>query len=269
MSDYFAALLRASGLTGAPVAAPSGDAGLQVVDTFAAPPPAVGQTTTPPTSPAAKPIVRKNIEPATAAEVRATVTEASRAPVAQPTLGAPQPSVPEAITAAEQPVVTQQALLQSVLQWVASDPQQPPEVAISEPAPHREAAPTHVQISATAQPAPAVPLPSPTVLAALNETQIIVAANPVAKPLPAPSSELPAANPVATLQTPARAEVNAEPAEQPITVSIGAIHLRVDAPAAPAQPAAAVKPAATKTVPTAASTTPTRSSLSRRALRSF
>jgi hypothetical protein len=277
MSDYFAALLRASGLSGQPFAAPTADLGLEELEAFSTPTAGVPQARDETAS--SQPVA---VPPAPAV-VQVTHPESSTPAVSQPSNPLSQPerapaaiseaSVPEIKTEA-QPVaaaaISQQALVQSVLRWVASDPQQTPEsVTVT----NTLAAPTSLMISVseTATTAPAE-------LALNRHTESRVLAPQLTQPTQVQQAALGDAlatpsHPVLAPDQPAAAvilqqlERPTEPAEQPISISIGAIHLRVEAPAPPAQPVAAVKPAPSKTTAAPRTAITARSGLSRRALR--
>jgi hypothetical protein len=277
MSDYFAALLRASGLSGQPFAAPTADLGLEELEAFSTPTAGVPQAR------AETALSQPVAVPPAPAVVQVTHPESSTPAVSQPSNPLSQPerapaatseaSVPEIKTEA-QPVVaaavSQQALVQSVLRWVASDPQQTPEsVTVT----NTLAAPTSlmVSVSETATTAPAE-------LALNRHTESQVLASQLTQPTQVQQAALGDAlatpsHPVLAPDQPAAAvilqplERPTEPAEQPISISIGAIHLRVDAPAPPAQPVAAVKPAPSKTAAAPRTAVTARSGLSRRALR--
>jgi hypothetical protein len=278
MSDYFAALLRASGLSGQPFAAPTADLGLEELEAFSTPTAGVPQARAETAS--SQPVA---VPPAPAAVVQVTHPESSTPAVSQPSNPLSQPerapaaiseaSVPDIKTEA-QPVaaaaISQQALVQSVLRWVASDPQQTPEsVTVT----NTLAAPTSLMISVseTATTAPAE-------LALNRHTESQVLAPPLAQPTQVQQAALGDAlatpsPPVLAPDQPAAAvilqqlERPTEPAEQPISISIGAIHLRVEALAPPAQPVAAVKPAPSKTTAAPRTAITARSGLSCRALR--
>ncbi|MGY4532010.1 hypothetical protein ACVW0Y_001126 [Pseudomonas sp. TE3786] len=283
MSDYFAALLRASGLDAATVDSPAGeDAGLPEVETFTAAPASAAPTETVPAAQARQAqVVIAEQQPAMPAEPRANVVSQPLAvaqPVLEPAALTQQPVIhPSTATPPADAPINQQALLQSVLRWVASDPQ---------PSTAHEAAsltasslnlPTSVAVASAAPAAPAAfdsavfnapqPLVAEPLVTPPNQQQASIAiAAPAAVSAginqPATQLQPPAASFIAALP-----ETPATPTEQPISVSIGAIHLRVEAPPAPAQPVAALKPGTGKASAAPRGVAPVRSGLSRRALR--
>ncbi|MCY1543556.1 hypothetical protein D9M68_793780 [compost metagenome] len=144
--------------------------------------------------------------------------------------------------------------VQAAMRWVASDP------ALESPARQVPIQRSPVTDSPDAGPTPLAATP-PEVMAPLDPPRPPLAADAASIPLPAPLA-------VQGLE-PGRRHVEPEAqvavAEELLEISIGAIHLRVEAPA----PQTLARPA-TSTAPVqqpAAPASPTRSGLSRRALR--
>lgn len=276
MSDYFAALMRASNLF-ASSAVPTPEAPLELGVEVPAPPlpatpaphPAPTETqaavaaseASTPAAPVPQPAPARqshdHSRPATSA-IRSTVAPGSRAEaatlspaaaqsplpvVALPRDGGPRPPQPD-------------ERVQAAMRWVASDPQLAPPV---QQTPKHRPAMTDIADS------------DPTPFAAfLHET--IAPLDPPRSPLDRDAASAPLPAPMAMpVQTVEPARRHAEPeaqvsaAEELLEIAIGAIHLRVEAPA-PRTLARPATPAAPAQQP-AAPASPTRSGLSRRALR--
>ena len=142
------------------------------------------------------------------------------------------------------------------MRWVASDPQL--ESPVRQVPMRRSAMTDNPAIDPT--PIAAVP---PQAIAPLDPPRSPLAADAASIPLPAPVA-MPV-QPIEPARGHAEPEAQVAAAEEPLEISIGAIHLRVEAPA----PRTLARPA-TPAVPVqqpAAPASPTRSGLSRRALR--
>lgn len=284
MNGYFGALMRSSGLSiGAPAPALGHvEAGGIEVEVERSPtamaPASVPAASTP--SPASAPVSVAQPLPALAAPATPVHERAApELPLVQARLATPpqadpgaaadasvDPSLSPATPLAAEPTTPPmtQALVRAAMQWVAADPLQTRSVAQVEPPP----APSVVAV--TAQARTVTPTRQPLREAALEHDEqepAAALAHPVTpaetgkrEPMPVPSLAIRPTRsvpmtPPEPLTPPAHDEV--------VEVSIGAIHVRVDAPAAQtiARPAPA-PPAA----PRAAALAP-RSTLSRRALR--
>ena len=147
----------------------------------------------------------------------------------------------------ESPAALGQVLVRAALQWVAADPQQPP----SDPPAQRRQEAREPPID----PARAVAMPAASSF--VHAETRSPSADPLAATPPRPDRFVRPVTAVAAVPAPAERDERVE-------ISIGAIHLRVDAPAAqtvartPAPPPAAARPAPAPTAP--------RSALSRRTL---
>ncbi|MDH4606948.1 hypothetical protein [Pseudomonas sp. BN102] len=276
MSDYFAALMRASNLF-ASSAAPTPEAPLEFGVEVPAPPLSA--------APAPHPV---------RSETRATVAASEQstpvAPVAQPAparqrhddrhpatsaMPAPVAPGPRAEPATLSPATSQSGqpgvempdgdpprrpradeLVQAAMRWVASDPQLVPP---GQQVPMHGHAMAHMPDSGLT-PFAAIP---PQVIAPLDPPRPPLGADAASAPLPAPVAlPIQATEPARRHAEP---EAQVSEAEELLEISIGAIHLRVEAPA-PQTLARPATPAAPAQQP-AASASPTRSGLSRRALR--
>jgi hypothetical protein len=274
MSDYFAALMRASNLF-ASSAAPTLEAPLE----FGVEVPAA----TPSATPAPRPVH---------SEIRAAVVASEQtmpaAPVSQPAPAHPrddnrpatsalpdaaaqgpraEPStVPPAAAQsrhgierpADGPPRHPQAdeLVQAAMRWVASDPQLESPVR---QVPMRRSAMMDIP---AIEPTPIAAVP-PEAIAPLDPPRSTLAVDAASIPLPAPVA-IPV-QPTDSDRRHAEPEAQVTAAEELLEISIGAIHLRVEAPA-PRTLARPATPAAPAQQP-AAPASPTRSGLSRRALR--
>lgn len=280
MSDYFAALMRASNLFS--------DGATSALE---APPEVVTEapTSSEPSVPAPRPSLSETRNavatremPAPTAQLAQPATAAphhdDRSPTpslrpdglshwqqAEPAApGSEQPAPQVGIAPQDRPPQPARAkdLVHAALRWVASDPQ------LTEPARQAAeplAAQSRIPDTGSMRVAPAQPVTR-------------TAANPqhpqdAPDGMPAPP-QVPAPAPVALpplVVAPAtpRTEADAPRAatEEPLAISIGAIHLRVDAPAAQTLARPATPPAPAPAQRPAAPASPSRSGLSRRALR--
>jgi hypothetical protein len=286
MSDYFDGLMRSSGLPlgHAPVIGPllRGAAPMTAIDVEVpadAPmldPPDVtaratqqmfGASLVPSASPvpsaaarvstAASANTARNMPPSAAPTSASTepapkFDEARTAPAYAPSASAFAPSIADSATA---PMMARERILQAAMRWVAAEPAQPPTEAVAAP----DIAPAVSVEKSPAEPPALVPIvsrPDPSLSPpARNTTARWVEPPPV--PPPATQEARPPSRAVAApmpRETPPTRE-------EPIQVSIGSIHLQVEAPAPPAL--------RTTPVPRAPAVPPTtpRSGLSRRALR--
>lgn len=262
MSDYFGALLRASGLAGRPAAAVpvlrEVDVEAPVVGGSAAADATTASRESPPAALAPLPSstdLRR--APATAAiqgaaegpDAAGPLAESPRGPAAADDADAPnaRPTTVSPPSRASQvtidlpapPAVVSHPAVQAALRWVAADPQSPPIDALR-------------GLPAEGTDRPAAPV-APTAATAAITTP------------PAPGDEGRAAPPVAATVRAMSIEARRPPPmsedEPAVEVSIGSIHLRVDAPAAPQTTTRAAPAAAPAALPVRA-----RSSLARRAL---
>jgi hypothetical protein len=237
MSDYFGALMRSSAMVvggQAPArAVPRALPSLEVAGDSA---PAAATT---PAATSARPVHDDEPVGATSADaaghaapVPASPTDASKASpgTSSPPVGAPDTGA----SPAHDPV-------RAAMRWVAADPQQAP--AVPEPARQEERASSLP--GATVVDVPRLP-PAHVDLTALEPRSLAMAADAQARPI-AP-----------LLDSPAHGER--------VEISIGAIHLRVDAPAAQTTARAPAAPPPPARGPQAA-TASSRSALARRALR--
>ncbi|MDH4554516.1 hypothetical protein E8F11_04855 [Pseudomonas sp. BN417] len=276
MSDYFAALMRASNLF-ASGATPSPEAPLEFgVEAPAAPLPAAPALRPLRTEPRAAVIASE--QPTPAAQVSQPVPARQRhdaihpASSAIPALVAPGPRAEPATRSPAAPQSRQPGVelpdggpprspqagerVQAAMRWVASDPQLTPPVQPA-PTPRRAMAenPDRGQT-----PFAAIP---PEASAPLEPPRPPLARNEASAPLPTPVAiPIQATEPARRYAEP---EAQVAAAEEQLEISIGAIHLRVEAPA-PRTLARTATPATPAQQP-AASASPTRSGLSRRALR--
>lgn len=269
MSDYFDALMRSSGM-------PIGGAAPAI-----APPAIVPPATVPPQQAVAPvPVVHRVEQPA--APAPEGTDHAARGGPAAPTGITSQPparalaaekvaaSQPAAAPVAEPPLPARgPALVRAAMQWVAAGPQQAP--GIEAPMPPRErslpavieatsvSATSHVIQDRDAAPEARSPAATPRRdTAPLRSTAHASPHEPEqVQVVPTRSARLSAVPPM-PVAPPVRDEV--------VEVSIGAIHVRVDAPALQTVAGPAVTSPATA-APRAGSTTLPRSALSRRALR--
>jgi hypothetical protein len=278
MSDYFAALMRASNLF-ASSAAPSLEAPLEFGVEVPAPPLPAAPAPHPvrletraavaaseqsmPAAPVAQPAParprRDDGRPATSVrqgnipQWQQAETEAPRSEQQGPLPGAPQqnsqPRPPQA-----------DELLRATMRWVASDPQlaAPRQQRPVPPAAQPEILDSSDARLATVQPRAIAPVAQPHLQDAPDAARV-----PVQAAVPEPMTVAPQIAAPATLRAEPEAQVAA--AEEPLEISIGAIHLRVEAPAPRtlARPAAPPAPVQQPAAPAS----PTRSGLSRRALR--
>ena len=295
MSDYFGALMRSSGISvggRAPETAQPRTVQPSVIEidiehgTPAPPPQALRTASTP--HRAAAPIPMAPVDQSASPTPMASVAAVKEGPAVQarltPTPQA-QPGSADDTGAAKSHTVVEtpkpalgDALVHAAMRWVAADPQQvgsaPPPArpqGPSSPATTRESSvidtarvPRTMSIEPEVHPSiaiPARPITSsnhtvPTNAAAPVE---VVAAAPIeTHALASDSARPPLATPAVPVTPSARDEL--------VEISIGAIHVRVDAPAAQtlARPPATPPAAAPRT---AAASTSQRSALSRRALR--
>jgi hypothetical protein len=292
MSDYFDALIRSSGMAlgpGMPATMPGDgppggvapELGLVEIEvqremSQPMPPPAIALAPPAPLRPASVPspsgLARASQTrspeatgaPPTATEVAASVTPAAPPPTPRrPDPGPlPAPASEVAATATTGPPDLRQAMMRAAMRWVAADPEFP---------------------ASTAPEVTPPPRPSDQDPARRDDPSVRVAgssagdgrhaARPTTRPAPPPTRSIvtPVSMPAsrgeeAVARTPAR---TSEPTylarhDEMVEVSIGAIHVRVDAPApqtvtAPPPPAAGKRPVAERP--------PARSGLARRALR--
>ncbi|MEO6408205.1 MAG: hypothetical protein ABIO45_05565 [Burkholderiaceae bacterium] len=259
MSDYFGALMRSSAMTVGGVAparaVPRPVTSLEVV----------GERLVPATAAHAAnaPIVATPVAPATVAAATAQNNEgnehAGDPPARDATNSAsvndgvaqtPPEAAHPGIVARESKVAPAHEVVRAAMRWVAADPQQAaPTPAASEHAWHEEAAAApqaHTTVVAVLTPPPARSEPAESVA----PRAMVVQADARLTPTP-----------------PAAAETFAAPAhDERFEISIGAIHLRVDAPAP--QTVARTAPAPSPAARSAhVAPTPPRSALARRALR--
>ncbi|MDT4856348.1 hypothetical protein FQZ97_907350 [compost metagenome] len=278
MSDYFAALMRASNLF-AGSAAPSLEAPLEFAVEVPAPPlpaapaPHPGRLETRaavaaseqsmPAAPVWQPAPARprqdDSRPATSVrqgnspQWQPAETEAPRSEQQMPLPGAPQqdgqPRPPRA-----------DELLRATMRWVASDPQlaAPPQQAPVHPATQPDILESSDARLATVQPRTIAPVAQPHLQDAPDAARA-----PVQAAVPEPITVLPQVAALASLR--AEPDASGASAEESLEISIGAIHLRVEAPA-PQTLARQATPAPPVQQP-AAPASPTRSGLSRRALR--
>ncbi|WP_028628091.1 hypothetical protein [Metapseudomonas resinovorans] len=278
MSDYFAALMRASGLF-APAAVPGLEAppelGVEASAPASQPEPASPQVSSVPTSTEARRTVatidRSTADAPTARPLAVDNPSESVRPSpnplqdrpAPPQQNAPIPSLPEPSTPPPdserhegRPVASQaDERVRIAMRWVAADPQL---ATPTEPV-HRhsqtvlESSHSPLQAQQPASPSQPSPVHVPQAQAAIPALQPEVLSEPVAVAQPA---------------TPRGEPEVFEPArEETLEISIGAIHLRVEAPS-PQTVARPVAPPARAQQPTTPASS-TRSGLSRRALRRF
>ncbi|WP_131679671.1 hypothetical protein [Metapseudomonas furukawaii] len=278
MSDYFAALMRSSGLFShraeqAPEAPPELEMDVPAPRAPDAPGPAIGiprervpgRETPMPTNgqphPAPDPAHHgqsrpaPSIDPGDLPQWQQAAPDAPRPREQVPAPGAPSQDGPPRPPQADE-------LLRAAMHWVASDPQQ-------------AASAQRASLDRATQPHPGTPDTATTRVAAVPPHTM---ATPGQSRRPAPADGDRAQEVVTTPEpvplaprVAAPAILRAEPdgpdgtAEEPLTISIGAIHLRVEAPAPQtvARPAAPTPPAQRPAAPAS----PTRSGLSRRALR--
>jgi hypothetical protein len=264
MSDYFGALMRSSGLAvggAAPIVAPRVESAMPIaVDVeqptaraqpAVSPAPTAVHDTNPASTPHAPPVHDER-----SAAPRATVE--SQTPVQA---GAPleagsitSPAIEPAAPPAQQAPMPANALVRTAMQWVAAGPQElrakPPEVVKPSNTPAHEEPASHRPDAIREQRPPARD-ESPG-LHPRGEYQTAVPSQAL-PPLPA--------RPLIPQPATLRAAPAPAPRDDTVEVSIGAIHVRVDAPAT--QTLARTPPA-----PRAASAPRTdRGALSRRALR--
>lgn len=282
MSDYFAALMRASGLSQTPGTAASAGTELSVLDleiplpaapVSRAPHPQAARTETPwhaATSPAqaAATVVQPGPE-------KSSVTESPTGDLASAAIASPQPAPAQPESPASEPLVAHQALVQSVMRWVAGD-QPAQSMASAQERPSTSATPALPGERLLTQASqPAAQVVSTTTVARVESVETAPQADRQSPAQPAPLAPsvrhelglLPQS--AAALREQPEPEKGEPAAADGLSISIGAIHLRVEAPAAPRQPQATSKPAvppATRAT-TGTPTPSTRSSLSRRALR--
>ena len=271
MSDYFDGLLRSSGLplSQAPVIAPSmrGAAPAAALDLEApmdlAPAESSAVATARPIQPAfaQTPAPAWTFESVAPNETSDSATSFGFPPTlkAEPLPAAVPASVetkaalarPIAVPATE-PAMTHERMVQAAMRWIAAEPAQDGPMAIATPerAPYEPLASDRPrQTFIDTLPTPSAPAPS------APQRAEPASARPNAVSQAQPPSRAVAAPMERAMPAPAR--------EEAIQVSIGAIHLRVEAPAPPAlHTTVAPRP------PAAVPTTP-RSGLSRRALRGF
>ena len=284
MSDYFAALMRASGLGQAPGTTASSGTELSVLDleipAVAAPlghaPHALAARTEtlPPAVPTATVQTAAPVIPP--APDRPQFVDTPVNALATPTLPVAEPTTAQTVPVSSEPLVAHQALVQSVMRWVAGDKSAPPTATVQQ-VPSTSATPAVPGERPLTQPSP--PTARSLATATLSNVETVEAAPLTHQPLPAePAPFAQTARHPSSLQQQAAAVVREQPEpeqSQPapadgLSISIGAIHLRVEAPAAPSAPQAAAKPAVQPAAPrstTSPSTATARSSLSRRALR--
>ncbi|MCY1535744.1 hypothetical protein D9M68_711630 [compost metagenome] len=285
MSDYFAALMRASNLF-ADSAAPALEAplefGMEVpvpsVPTEPAPSTAISETrgavaarelpapTAPGPQPAPASLHHDDSSPATSVR-RGNIPQWQQAEPGAPRSEqqAPLPGIDPQHSQPRPPQADE--LVRAAMRWVASDPQLAAPVLQSpvQQSPVRRAAQPDIADTgstrlAAVQPVTIAPVDRPGLEDAPGAVRAQVQ---VPMPVPAPETVPPQVAAPATLRTEPEAPVAA--AQEPLAISIGAIHLRVEAPAAQtvARPATPPAPAQRPTAPAS----PTRSGLSRRALR--
>jgi hypothetical protein len=265
MSDYFGALFRATGLAGRPVAAApalrevdvevpvAGDAAVAEAPTdprgaspaSAANPSSAAVPSHPPTA-AATPVGAAATGAADAvagpARAPAAVGHADAAKAEPATTDAADAPAPIDLPAPSE--VVSHPAVQAALRWVAADPQGQPQAPLQRPDPARSALATPAGRSSS--PVPAI---AATSAIAESPTRVDTIGAP---PRVAASAR------AAPFDRPPR-----RPDDEPaVEVSIGSIHLRVDAPAAPQTTTRAAAAAAPAAPPSAA-----RSGLARRALR--
>lgn len=283
MSDYFAALLRASGLSQTPGTAPSTGTELSVLDleipSVAAPashaphvPAARTETLLPavptPTVQTAAPVIPSAPDQPKVVDTPVNALATPTSPVAEPT-------TTQTLTASSEPLVAHQALVQSVMRWVAGD----------QPAPSAAAQQLSSSVATSALPGERLltqanpPAARSIATATLSNVESVEAAPRAQQQLPAAAMpalanavpEFSAApQPAAALREQPEPEQSQPAPADGLSISIGAIHLRVEAPAPTSAPPAAAKPAVQPAAPRATTSPPTasaRSSLSRRALR--
>lgn len=263
MSGYFGALLRASGLGTGPPAAPAPDFSLEhdmQVEPFGAPavtpaPPLARkdgvtgmQAAAAPLPPVTPPHPADMVVPASAASVQAPAPSASVTgervqPAATPArLSSDVPAAGPARAQASTPATSAgHTAIQAALHWVAADPALAPAPAARSPVPAPAVTPS------AAAPAYVTPAAAPA-----------RAPQPVATPArPAMAAVFPSFSPSVSpsLSPPLSPPLR----DEPVDITIGAIHVRVDAPAVQASTA--------PRAPAVAEARPVRSGLARRALR--
>jgi len=280
MSGYFDGLMRASGLPlgNAPVlgAAPRDTTPLTEIDVAVpAATPVIGpldvtaQAVPQPVANPSSPDVMQPARPAVIATASTTGSAPTRSAAPLPQTGATggdamvpsaTPTPPGAEPVAE-PVVLRERIIEAALRWVAdgptgatTEPPPTPDARQLQPAPRllppqpvatfiaAPAPPAAASATVTAQPVVAEPPPRPAVPAIAQPSRAVAMATPMPSTIP-----------------PAH--------DDSVHVSIGAIHLRVEAP--PPPPAVQAAPAPVVQRPSAISQTAPRSGLSRRALRRF
>lgn len=283
MSDYFAALLRASGLGQTPgTAAPAGTE-LSVLDleipsvaapTSHAPHVPAARTETLPAGPT--PSVQAAAALITPAADQPQLVDTPVNALATPTLPVAEPTTAQTLTASSEPLVAHQALVQSVMRWVAGDqPAQSVAAAQQLSSSVATSALPGERLLTQANPPAARSVATATLSNVENveaapraQQQLGAEATPVLPNALHQSSAAP--QPAAALREQPEPEQSQPAPADGLSISIGAIHLRVEAPAAPSAPQAAAKPAIQPAAPRATtnpSTATARSSLSRRALR--
>jgi len=279
MSGYFGALMQSSGMAigGRAPAMAHVDSSVVEIDVERSPasvPPRTVQASTPQQAVAPIPVansVEHLAPPALLAagpdahEVQAGFAGREQAhPRAATDAAADSPAAPAARAVEMSKPALGQALVRAAMQWVAVEPQQGRSVAQVVP-PRGQSLPAPGEVPSVI-----------TTTQALRERGVEVQAQPRSATLASPTaSDLAAREPVAApalpiqsaRPTPAAPPVPVTPLarDEVVEISIGAIHVRVDAPAAQT----VARPAATPPVaaPRVAPATPQRSALSRRALR--
>lgn len=292
MSDYFGALMRSSGLAVggaapaimAPPASAPGPIEIDIEHSVPAmqplPAPASQHETRPLSVAAASVEPWSGREPATPAMPPAAPSVHAEAAVNRPHDKAghkeevptdAQPLVPpsspsDRSTPAAQP--QGHALVRAAMQWVAADPQQ----AIPGPQDETRRKPL-AALDVAEMPVVRESTPTPTPMADAEQQAIL----PVQTPTPTPKSSVTRSveavedaprhpsHPATPMPVPAPFAPTPLPRDELVEISIGAIHLRVDAPATQTL-ARSLAPPAAAPHSTAPATTP-RSALARRALR--
>jgi hypothetical protein len=271
MSGYFGALMRASGMpiAGRTPALAHVESPVVEIDVERGPAPMPARMVSTPSTPQqpVTPIrVPAAVAPLTPTQLAGDTHEAQTGPVRTEHAGSRATEDTEAAVPAPRTVEPSkpplgEALVRAAMQWVATDTQHLRGIAQAEPSSAQTPAARGDELSVAATPA-------------LREPRVDSQPHPQDEaPAPFPVPELTAHEPVATPALAATRSTRPAPAmpvappdhDEVIEVSIGAIHVRVDAPVAHtiARPAA-TPPAAARRTPT---TTSQRSALSRRALR--
>lgn len=273
MSGYFGALMRSSGMAvggGAPaLAAPDGEIGAERSSSI--PTPASAPAASAPHRVSA-PIPRGDPVPPLASTLPATANSATAAvseapgrlaipvqtlPAAAADAGADPPSARPTTPGSPKPALGQ-TLVRAAMQWVAADPQQGPGVAQVVTPPARSA--PAVTEDTPASTAPRTPREAGAASAApapiTTPADLATPAEPASRE-PVPQVARPTRSAWPVPDAPSAGDAVAE-------ISIGAIHVRVDAPAA--QTVARPAPVPPAGQPRTAAFAP-RSALSRRALR--